>query len=219
MVTLKLALTLDGRIALADGTSRWITGPEARRAAHRMRADHDAVLVGAGTVRADDPDLRVRELGIDRQPVRIVAARALSLAPEARLARTLAEAPLWLVHAEGAPGAAAWQDRGARTLAVPAGPDGLDPGALMAVLGAQGLTRVLVEGGGRLAAALLGAGLVDRIAAFSAGHVFGAEGRAGVGALGRTAIGAPGWQLAEVRPLGADLLHLWHRAGFPDDLA
>jgi diaminohydroxyphosphoribosylaminopyrimidine deaminase/5-amino-6-(5-phosphoribosylamino)uracil reductase len=219
MVTLKLALTLDGRIALADGTSRWITGPEARRAAHRMRADHDAVLVGAGTVRADDPDLRVRDLGTGWQPVRIVAGRALALSPDSRLARGIGEAPLWLAHAEGAEGAAEWQARGALTLAVPEGPGGLDAAALLARLGAEGLTRVLVEGGGRLAASLLAAELVDRIAVFSAGHVFGAEGLAAVGPLGRREIGAPGFELAELRPVGADLLHLWHRRGWPGALA
>lgn len=219
MVTLKLALTLDGRIALADGTSRWITGPEARRAAHRMRADHDAVLVGAGTARADDPDLRVRDLGTAWQPVRIVAGRGLGLAPDSRLARTIPEAPLWLLHAEGAAGAADWAARGARLLACPEGPGGLDPAAMLALLGAEGLTRLMVEGGGRLAAGLLRAGLVDRIAVFSAGHVFGAEGLPGVGDLARAAIGAPDFVLAETRRLGPDLLHLWHRRGFPADLA
>jgi diaminohydroxyphosphoribosylaminopyrimidine deaminase / 5-amino-6-(5-phosphoribosylamino)uracil reductase len=215
MVTLKLALTLDGRIALADGTSRWITGPEARRVAHRMRADHDAVLVGSGTAQADDPDLRVRDLGTDGQPVRIVADSRLGLDPASRLARSVAEGPVWLVHAQGAPGVAAWEARGLRCLGVAAGPGGLDPAAMLLRLGAEGLTRVMVEGGGRLAASLLAAGLVDRIAVFSAGHVFGAEGLAGVGPLGRTVIGAPGFVLEGLRRVGPDLLHLWQRADFP----
>jgi diaminohydroxyphosphoribosylaminopyrimidine deaminase / 5-amino-6-(5-phosphoribosylamino)uracil reductase len=218
MVTLKLALTLDGRIALADGTSRWITGAGARRAVHRMRADHDAVLVGAGTLRADDPDLRVRDLGTDWQPVRVVADTHLSLRPDARLMTGLDSAPVWLLHAEGAPGAADWQARGVRTLACAPAPGGMDPAAMLSALGHAGITRVLCEGGGVLAASLLRAGLVDRLAVFSAGHVFGEDARAGVGDLARAAIGAPGFQLAEVRACGGDLLHLWHRAGFPADL-
>ena len=220
MVTLKLALTLDGRIALADGTSRWITGPEARRAVHRMRADHDAVLVGVGTARADDPDLRVRELGFGWQPVRVVADSRLRLSPGSRLVAGIDTAPLWLLHAPDAPGQGAWRDRGARLLACEAASGGgLDPAAMLAALGAAGLTRVLCEGGGQLAASRLAAGLVDRLAVFSAGHVFGAEGLAGVGGLARAAIGPPGFRLTGVRQLGGDLLHLWHRAGFPDDLA
>lgn len=221
MVTLKLALTLDGRIALASGESRWITGPEARRAVHLMRADHDAVLIGAGTARADDPDLRVRDLGVDWQPVRVVLDSRVSLAPAARLARHLDTAPLWLLHGPAAPQSARaqWAARGAKVMACPEGEGGLDPAAALARLGAEGLTRVLCEGGGELAASLLRAGLVDRLAVFSAGHVFGAEAKAGIAALARAAIGAPGFRLAEVRPCGADLLHLWHRAGFPGDLA
>lgn len=218
MVTLKLALTLDGRIALADGTSRWITGPEARRAVHRMRADHDAVLIGAGTARADDPDLRVRELGLGWQPVRVVADSQLRLDPGARLLQGLPDAPLWLLHAADAPGAAAWQGRGARTLAVPradlpGSAGGMDPAAMLAALGGEGLTRVLCEGGGQLAASLLRAGLVDRLAVFSAGHLFGAEALPGIGALARARIGPPGFRLTASQPVGGDLLHLWESEG------
>jgi diaminohydroxyphosphoribosylaminopyrimidine deaminase / 5-amino-6-(5-phosphoribosylamino)uracil reductase len=219
MVTLKLALTLDGRIALADGTSRWITGPGARRAVHRMRADHDAVLVGAGTLRADDPDLRVRDLGVGWQPVRVVADTGLALRADARLLDGLDTAPVWVLHAEGAAGAADWSARGVRVLACAPGPSGLDPASMLQALGAAGITRVFCEGGGQLAASLLAAGLVDRLAVFSAGHVFGADARAGVGDLARAGIGAPGFRLVETRAVEGDLLHLWHRAGFPDDLA
>lgn len=218
MVTLKLALTLDGRIALADGTSRWITGPSARRAVHRMRADHDAVLVGAGTLRADDPDLRVRDLGMDIQPVRVIADTRLSLRPDARLLSGLEASPVWLLHAEGLAGSDVWHARGVRTLACAPGPGGLQPASMLAALGAAGLTRVFCEGGGQLAASLLAAGLVDRLAVFSAGHMFGADARAGVGELGRATIGAPAFRLVETRICGDDLLHLWHRNGFPGDL-
>lgn len=221
MVTLKLALSLDGRIALASGESRWITGAAARRAVHLMRAQHDAVLVGAGTARADDPDLRVRDLGMGWQPVRVVLDSRLSLPAGARLGAHLDTAPLWLVHGSDAPATAraGWSARGARLLDCPAGSGGLDPAAALALLGQAGITRVLCEGGGQLAASLLRAGLVDRLVVFSAGHLLGGDALAGVGALARAALGAPGFALAGVRPCGGDVLHVWERAGFPADLA
>ncbi|MCB1398404.1 MAG: bifunctional diaminohydroxyphosphoribosylaminopyrimidine deaminase/5-amino-6-(5-phosphoribosylamino)uracil reductase RibD [Rhodobacter sp.] len=221
MVTLKLALTLDARIATATGESRWITGPAARRRVHLMRATHDAVLVGAGTARADDPDLRVRDLGIDRQPVRIVADSRLGLSPDSRLGRSLDLAPLWLLHGAQAPAAARadWAARGA--VLVPCAEDAmgrLDMDDGLRQLGARGLTRVLCEGGGGLAASLVSGGLADELAVFSAGHLFGADGTAGLAAMGVTAIGDKAWRLVSAQPVGADLMHLWRRTGFPEGL-
>jgi diaminohydroxyphosphoribosylaminopyrimidine deaminase/5-amino-6-(5-phosphoribosylamino)uracil reductase len=213
MVTLKLAASLDGRIATASGESRWITGPEARRLVHAMRARHDAVLVGAGTARADDPSLTVRGIGIDRQPVRVVASRRLDVPPDGTLARTAGEVPVWLLHgAEAEPARrAAWAAAGARLIEVAtASGRQLDPASMLAALGAAGLTRVFCEGGGALAAALLGAGLVDRLALFTGGLALGAEGRPAVGAMGLGALAeAPRFRLAETRPVGADTLQLW----------
>ncbi|MCX7643982.1 MAG: bifunctional diaminohydroxyphosphoribosylaminopyrimidine deaminase/5-amino-6-(5-phosphoribosylamino)uracil reductase RibD [Rhodobacteraceae bacterium] len=213
MLTLKLAAGLDGRIATASGESRWITGPEARRMVHAMRARHDAVLVGAGTARADDPALTVRGLGVARQPVRVVAARRLDLPTDGALARTAREVPLWLLHGPEAEPArrAAWEGLGARLVEVPAGADRqLDPAAMLAALGRLGLTRVFCEGGGALAAALLAAGLVDRLALFAGGVALGAEGRPAVGALGLDRLAdAPRFRLAEARAVGPDTLQLW----------
>lgn len=212
MVTLKLAVSLDGRIATGTGESRWITGPEARRRVHALRACHDAVLVGAGTVRADDPLLTVRGLGPMAQPVRVVAARGLDLDPEGRLGRSVAEVPLWLLHDPAVTPAAratAWQAAGARLLPVAGG---LDPVAMLAALGAEGITRVFCEGGGRLAASLLGAGLVDELWLFGAGLALGAEGRPAVGPLGLGRLAdAPRFRLLGVDTLGADVLQLWAR--------
>ncbi|HEY0183874.1 MAG TPA: bifunctional diaminohydroxyphosphoribosylaminopyrimidine deaminase/5-amino-6-(5-phosphoribosylamino)uracil reductase RibD, partial [Rhodopila sp.] len=114
-VTLKLATSLDGRIATAGGDSRWITGAEARRHVHMLRMTHDAVLVGAGTALADDPDLSVRDLGSPHQPVRVVMDSRLSHSPDSRLGRTAHAVPVWLLHGPGAPGAAraAWTAMGA----------------------------------------------------------------------------------------------------------
>ena len=213
-VTLKLALTLDGRIATATGESRWITGPEARRMVHAMRARHDAVLVGAGTARADDPDLRVRGLGITHQPVRIVAAPRLDIAVQGRLGISAQEVPVWLLHGAGADAGARqrWRDVGAELLECPANPDGLMPDETLQILGQRGITRVFCEGGGHLAASLLRAGLVDELVVFSAGKMIGAEGRAALGPLKLAHLhDAPQFKLDSVRQVGVDIVHIWTR--------
>jgi diaminohydroxyphosphoribosylaminopyrimidine deaminase/5-amino-6-(5-phosphoribosylamino)uracil reductase len=210
ILTLKLALSLDGRIATASGESRWITGPAARAQVHGLRATHDAVLVGGGTARADDPALTVRGFGPVRQPVRIVASRGLGLPRDGQLARTAREVPLWLAHAEGAPGAAAWEALGARLFPLPEAAGGIDPAALLAATGQAGLTRVLCEGGGSLAASLLRAGLVDEIVTFTAGVALGAEGRPGLGPLRLDRLAdAPRFRLVALDRAGPDLVARW----------
>ncbi len=215
MLTLKLATSTDGRIATATGESQWITGPEARRQVHAMRARHDAVLVGAGTARADDPSLTVRGLGIPHQPVRVVLSRRLDLPLNSALMRTAAEVPVWLCHGPDAPAPArdAWDQAGAHRIEVPAGPGGqLDLAQVMAALGQAGLTRVFCEGGGTLAAGLLSADVVDDLAVMSAGIVLGAEGTPSIGAMGIAALSeAPRFTLREARNLGGDVLAIWER--------
>lgn len=214
-VTLKLATSFDGRIATATGESQWITGPGARRLVHGLRASHDAVLVGAGTVRADDPALTVRGLGPVRQPVRVVASRRADFSGHG-LTRDLPEAPLWLCHGKEASAEvlAKWQERGAETLLCPAARRQIDPTAMLEALATKGLTRVFCEGGGSLAASLLGAGLVDELIGFSAGLTLGAEGTPGIGAMGIDQLAeAPRFQLVESRRVGADLMHRWRRPG------
>lgn len=215
MLTLKLATSADGRIATATGESQWITGAPARAWVHGMRACHDGVLVGAGTARADDPSLTVRGLGIPHQPVRIVLSRRLDLPMDSALMRSARDIPVWLCHGPDAPEAAtaAWAAAGARLIAVSTGPGGqLDLAAVMAALGDAGLTRVFCEGGGMLAAGLLGADLVDDLAVITAGMVLGAEGTPAVGAMGIAALAeAPRFALAETRALGGDVLSLWSR--------
>lgn len=216
MVTLKLATSLDGRIATATGESRWITGAEARRQVHALRARHDAVMVGGGTARADDPALTVRGLGVAHQPVRVVLSRRLALPEDGVLARTAGEVPLWLLHGPDAPAEARgrWEAHGARLIEVPLGPGGeLDVTAALAALGVAGLTRVFCEGGSALGASLMGAGLVDRLIVFSAGMALGAEGLPAVGALGLARLAeAPRFALEETRALGGDVMSVWQRA-------
>lgn len=216
MVTLKLALSLDGRIATAAGESRWITGPQARARVHLMRAQHDAVLVGAGTARADDPHLGVRGLGIAAQPVRVVASAGLDLPQGGALAASAAEGRLWLLHGAGLVGECYdfWQAQGARLLPVALGPDGaLAVGAMLGALAGQGIGRVFCEGGGALAAGLLQAGFVDRLAIFHAGLMLGAGGRAGVGPLADQPLALfDRFELAGTEVLGPDVLNLWRKS-------
>lgn len=211
-VTLKLASSFDGRIATATGDSQWITGPAARRAVHAMRARHDAVMVGAGTARADDPALTVRDLGITHQPVRIVVSRRLDLPLSGQLARTAAEIPLWLCHGPDADPRliAAWSGLGARLIPCTTAAGQIDMVALLQALGQAGLTSIFCEGGGALAASLLAAGLVDEMIGFTAGVMIGAEGQPALGALGLARLAdAQRFALTELRAIGPDILHRW----------
>ncbi|MDB5370028.1 MAG: riboflavin biosynthesis protein RibD [Roseomonas sp.] len=210
MVTLKLASTLDGRIATRTGESRWITGPAARRAVHAMRARHDAVLVGSGTLLADDPDLSCRLPGAAMIPtVRVVADARLRTPPSARLFDN--PAPAWIATRPGHPDAPleALRARGAEIVEVPEaeGATGLDPAALLRALAVRGVTRVLAEGGAALAAALLRAGLVDRLAWFHAPAIMGADGRPAADALPLDVLAAmPRFRRVSAAMLGPDLL-------------
>ncbi|ETX14212.1 5-amino-6-(5-phosphoribosylamino)uracil reductase [Roseivivax halodurans JCM 10272] len=213
-VTLKLATSFDGRIATATGESRWITGPEARAVVHGMRARHDAVLIGAGTARADDPSLTVRGWGEIRQPVRIVASRLLDVPLMSQLAQTAKDVPVWICHGPDAPHEMhrAWQGVGATLIGCPLSGRTLDARALLTKLGEQGLTRVFCEGGGSLAATLLSADLVDELVGFTAGIALGAEGQPSLGALGLDRLHeAPRFRLVETGAVGGDVMHRWLR--------
>ncbi|GAB5448215.1 MAG: bifunctional diaminohydroxyphosphoribosylaminopyrimidine deaminase/5-amino-6-(5-phosphoribosylamino)uracil reductase RibD [Gymnodinialimonas sp.] len=215
MVTLKLATSVDGRIATASGESQWITGPDARRRVHGMRLTHDAVMVGAGTARADDPSLTVRGFGDVPQPVRVVVSRRLDVPVVSNLGRTARKVPVWLVHGPDAPVAAreAWLGAGAQLLEAGLEEGGqMDLAAVLSALGEAGLTRVFCEGGGALAASLLASDLVDDLAVFSGGLVIGAEGTPSVGAMGLGALsGAPRFALDRVEGVGPDALSIWTR--------
>jgi diaminohydroxyphosphoribosylaminopyrimidine deaminase/5-amino-6-(5-phosphoribosylamino)uracil reductase len=187
MVTLKLASTLDGRIATHGGESQWITDTPARRVVHAMRGRHDAVMVGVGTVLADNPDLTCRIPGFRPTPnVRVIADSHLRTPLISRLAATASGIPTWFLLREGTNLAReeAFVDLGAKLIKIPGSPAGVDLTAAMTALGEAGLTRVLVEGGGQLAAALLRADLVDRIAWFHAPAIMGGDGWPAVQAFG-----------------------------------
>ncbi len=212
-VTLKLASSLDGRIATRTGDSRWITGAQARREGHALRASHDAVMCGVGTVLADDPALTCRLAGArERAIVRVVVDSALRTPAGARLVATAGEAPTWVLcraGAEDGAGAEALRAAGVVLVGVEdAGDEGrVDLAGGLRALGAMGLTRVLVEGGGRLAAGLLRAGLVDRVAWFHAPGVVGGDGVAAVAGMGLERIaGMARFAAVSRRVAGADWL-------------
>ncbi|WP_271946273.1 bifunctional diaminohydroxyphosphoribosylaminopyrimidine deaminase/5-amino-6-(5-phosphoribosylamino)uracil reductase RibD [Ruegeria faecimaris] len=214
-VTLKLASSFDGRIATESGHSQWITGQTSRRAVHAMRATHDAVMVGAGTARVDDPSLTVRDLGIERQPVRVVVSRHLDIPLMGQLARTASKIPVWLCHGPSpdAERAKAWEGLGARLIPCALRDHHIDAADLLLQLGQEGLTRVFCEGGSSLAASLLVDELVDELIGFSAGLAIGAEGLPAIGALGMDRLDeAPRFELLETRIIGQDVMHRWARA-------
>lgn len=206
-VTLKVAASLDGRIALAGGAARWITGQSARRAGRLLRAESDAVLVGAGTVRQDDPRLTVRRRGC-HDPIRVVVAgAAVDLPARARIFD--GAAPTWVVVPDtAAPRRIARLRRsGAEVLAVPGRRGRMPFEAVVRALGARGLTSVLVEGGAQVATDALAAGVVDRVAWFVAPKLLGADALAAVGPLGlRRLVDAPSLRLERVERVGGDVL-------------
>ncbi|MEJ0058981.1 MAG: RibD family protein [Terricaulis sp.] len=215
-VTLKLATSLDGRIATAGGESRWITGPEARVQTHRMRIECGAVMIGAGTARADDPELTARgDPAPKRQPLRIVLDSAFGLPLGSRLIASLKDAPLLVIGAEGADPARqiALEAAGAETALVPPAEGGVDLAAALAVIEGRGRARVLVEGGGRVAASLIKANLVDRLEWMRAPIVLGEEGVPAIGPLALERLSeAPTLRRVALRELGPDLWESYERA-------
>ncbi|MCA3426052.1 MAG: bifunctional diaminohydroxyphosphoribosylaminopyrimidine deaminase/5-amino-6-(5-phosphoribosylamino)uracil reductase RibD [Roseomonas sp.] len=216
VVTLKLASTLDGRIATATGESRWITGEAARREVHALRARHDAILVGSGTVLADDPDLTCRIPGMERVPMlRVVADARLRTPPAARLVQGAQLAPVLIITAPGHPPAAQapFMEAGADIVTVPAhAAGGLDLPSLLRALGRRGVTRVLAEGGAGLAAALLRQSLVDRLVWFHAPAVMGGDGHPALRGLRLAALSAmPRFHRTAQRALGDDMLSEFER--------
>lgn len=214
-VTLKLASSFDGRIATGTGESKWITGAAARRRVHAMRASHDAVMVGGGTARKDDPSLAVRDLGTDWQPARIVISRRIDLPLMGELARTARQTPVILCHGHNADPSLirTWQDLGAELLPCQATGGQLDPSDMLRQLAGHGLTRVFCEGGSAIAASLLEADLVDELVGFTAGLAIGAEGLPSIGALGLGRLrDAPRYVLLDTEQVGPDVLHRWTRA-------
>jgi diaminohydroxyphosphoribosylaminopyrimidine deaminase/5-amino-6-(5-phosphoribosylamino)uracil reductase len=216
LITLKAATTLDGRIATRAGDSRWITGEPARARGHRLRADHDAILVGLGTVLTDDPELTCRLPGLaGRSPVRIVADSRLRLPTGSKLAASARSVPTWAVTVAGADAARkkALAGCGVEIVEVRADDRGRpDARAIAQTLGQRGLTRVLVEGGSALSAAFLKADLVDRLAWFRAPTVVGGDGMPAAAEFGIAALtDAPRFVLVGRQSIGEDIFEKYRR--------
>ncbi|MEN5051463.1 bifunctional diaminohydroxyphosphoribosylaminopyrimidine deaminase/5-amino-6-(5-phosphoribosylamino)uracil reductase RibD [Brevundimonas naejangsanensis] len=204
-VTLKLATSLDGRIATATGESQWITGPEARLQGHRLRATHDAILVGVETVLADDPELTVRLQDYEgAHPLRVVLDSRLRTPATAKVAsgNTLiitTAAPHAIGQAEVITVAAI-----DRRPAIP---------AVLDALAARNIRSILIEGGGRVAASFIQAGAVDAIEWFRAPILLGGEGRSCVASLALAKLAdAPKFRRLGVEPVGDDLWERYARA-------
>jgi len=217
LVTLKLAMTLDGRIATHTGESRWITGEPARARAHLLRAQNDAIMVGSGTVLADDPLLNVRLSGLERySPLRIVLDGRMRLPLTSALVVGAHDTPTWLVTLPGGDKRRRqiYVDCGIEVIEAPAGSDGaLDLVQVMGRLAAHGLTRLLVEGGARLAAALLRDKLVNRLAIFRAPSLIGGDGLPATAGFGLERLAdMPGFVPMETIELGQDRLETYRQA-------
>lgn len=191
--TLKTATTLDGRIALANGESKWITGPQARQMGHRLRATHDAILVGSGTVLADNPSLTCRLNGVEeRDPIRVLLDGSGRIPNESKVL-----------------------NKGVQTISFSS--DGrVDPHDLAEVatdLANEGINSILIEGGGQVAASFLKAGLVDRLEVFSAGKFIGSSGISAIHDLGLAKLAdSPHFTLRKIRRLGPDMLASYVKA-------
>ncbi len=217
-VLLKMAVSADGKAALPGPRPAIITGPQARARAHLLRAHADAILVGAGTVLADDPMLTTRLEGFEgRSPVRIVLDSALALPLDSALVRTACEVPVWVITAEDGPAdrAAALAERGVEVLRVPRGgpEDRLYLPAALKLLGMLGVTRLMVEGGPTTATAFLDAGLVDEVAVFTSPVVLGADAVPALAGRPLNRLFAPvGFAEVEHEDLGPDhFMRLWRR--------
>jgi diaminohydroxyphosphoribosylaminopyrimidine deaminase / 5-amino-6-(5-phosphoribosylamino)uracil reductase len=181
-VSLKLALSLDGRIATRAGTSRWVTGKVARAKVHALRAKHDAIAVGIGTVLADDPRLTVREV-VGRNPLRIAFDTKLRLPNVSHFAKDAHTIPTWALVGESEETKARAEvlaAQGVRTLFVPVSAEGrVDLRHALKVLADEGICSLMVEGGAELAGSILAAELADELHAFIGPKLFGPRGRPG----------------------------------------
>lgn len=207
-VTLKLATSLDGRIALANGHSQWITGPQSRNEVHYLRSKHDAVLTGIGTVIADDPQMTARPEGqrADIQPRRIVLDTRARMSSGAQM---LGSECVWIFHSQPDPAPLPNVEH----IRIDKDRDGhVDVHQVLSVLANRSVNTVMVEAGAQVAGAFVRAGLVDRIEWFRAPILIGAEGRPCISGLALEQLDlSPMFQRVSVRECGADLWETYKR--------
>ncbi|UGV26426.1 bifunctional diaminohydroxyphosphoribosylaminopyrimidine deaminase/5-amino-6-(5-phosphoribosylamino)uracil reductase RibD [Rhodopseudomonas boonkerdii] len=218
-VVLKLAVSPDGKIAAAGHKPVAVTGERVRSRVHLLRAQCDAILVGIGTVIADDPELTCRLPGMmKRSPVRVVLDRALRISGNSKLVHSARTVPLWVMTSDiaEAPAAMALGAAGAQVLRVPAVTSplpGLDLSAVLHSLAGKGITRLLVEGGAKIASSFVSAGLVDEIWLFQGPNEIGEGGVNALDALPLSAItGSPGFKVRASETIENDTLTIYERA-------
>jgi diaminohydroxyphosphoribosylaminopyrimidine deaminase/5-amino-6-(5-phosphoribosylamino)uracil reductase len=204
LVTLKAAITLDGKLAARSGDARWVSGEASRREAHRMRDENDAILVGANTVRQDDPQLTTRLPGQQtRDPLRVILDGNLSISPRAKAL------PALIMTTRDAPSKKrrALEETGAEVVSLRGKGGRVELGAVLDELGRRDICSLLVEGGGQVHGQFLQKGLVDRVALFIAPKLYGQDGVPLIAVDGARKM-ADAWQLDRLlaRPLGDDIL-------------
>lgn len=207
VVTLKLALSLDGRLAAPDGSARWITGEQARARVHARRLEVDAIVTGSGTVLADDPELTVRAVPADRQPARVILDARGRVPAGAKVFASPGETIVVTTEASSHEAQLAWKEAGAEVVLVGSGPvGGVDLGALLDLLGRRGWHELYFEAGATLAAALLRDGLVDRLELHYGAVLLGAGGPE-LGDVGVASLSsAPRFEVVRVETLGDDVI-------------
>jgi diaminohydroxyphosphoribosylaminopyrimidine deaminase/5-amino-6-(5-phosphoribosylamino)uracil reductase len=214
-VTLKLAVSADGKAGLAGHRPAMITGEAARERVQLMRAMNDAVLTGIGTVHADDPNLNCRLNGMaNRSPVRVILDSDLTMPLDSKLAATAREVPVWVMAAAHASAAAErpLQEKGLEVIRTRRGEGGLDLSGVLQLLGDHGITRVMVEAGPRVSAAFLRADLVDAAVLFRGPDNIGTDGIDALDGLPLTALTqSPSLKSLGVEPVGADQVEIFER--------
>jgi diaminohydroxyphosphoribosylaminopyrimidine deaminase/5-amino-6-(5-phosphoribosylamino)uracil reductase len=212
-VTVKLALSIDGRLAAPDGSSQWITGEKARREVHMRRREVDAVMVGAGSVTTDDPQLTVRVVPTTRQPARVVVDARGRVEPTAAI---FGDGETVIATTDTAPHErqVAWKEAGAEVMVLPSeATGGVDLHQLMMRLGQRGWLEVYCEGGAELATSLLRADLVDRLEIHHGPVLLGAGGPS-IGDVGvRSIAQARRWRTVDTYRIGDDVVVRWEREG------
>jgi len=212
-ITLKLATSLDGKIALANGMSEWITGEKARKEGRKLRATHDAIAVGANTAVLDNPQLTTRLPG-KSDPIRVIFDTKLRLSPKSNLARTAKETPVW-VFSDVTSGDVAntLKELGVRLIKTPVSLH-IDLKAALQTLHDNDVSSLLVEGGGTLAASFFKLDAIDVIEWFRAPIILGGDSRGSIGDLGLTDINlAKRFNRIRVRDLGDDIHERYERIG------
>ncbi len=216
LVTVKIASTLDGRIATASGESQWITGDAARAFGHFLRAEHDAIMIGGTTAIMDDPELTCRLPGLAQaSPVRVIADGRMRLPLTSKLVQSAHAHPVWLLtRPDGDPvRKQAYRDAGVEIIEIISGSNGvLNSTAMLNAVSERGITRLLVEGGSALIASLLQANAADQIVWFRAPKLIGGDGLAAIGPLGLNHLAqSPVYLRESIRQLGHDVVETYRR--------